>query len=80
MSTKNDISTMTLVKYSLTWTYHEGDKSVRRTLLSFKSSACIEAARVLNGNPYCSEIEVHEVDSEKLVDWTPPGVGYVLTY
>ena len=69
---------MTAVKYCVVWCYREGEKTVRRTLHSYEQTACIEAARLLNGNPYTSDIEVLETDTGRSIDWTAPGIGRVL--
>ncbi len=60
---------MTAIKYSTSWLYREGDKTVRRTLSSYTLAPCIEAARLIDSNPYTSDVEVLEVDTGKSIDW-----------
>lgn len=69
---------MTAVHFHLTWRYRHGDKHVRRGLFSSESMPCIEAARLLSSNPYTYDIEVHDVDTGRAVNWSPPGIGRVL--
>lgn len=68
----------TSVKYCVAWCYREGEATVRRTLHSYKLAPCIEAARLLFGNPYVSDIEVLETDTGKAMDWAVPSTGRVL--
>jgi hypothetical protein len=68
---------MTSSKYCVAWCYTDGHRSIRRTLHSSTSEACIEAARLFNGNPYVFDIEVLETDSGKRIEWTATGIGVV---
>lgn len=69
---------MTTSKFYVTWCYTDGKNSIRRALHSTKVEPCIEAARLINGNPYAFEIGVFESDSGKEVNWEA-GIGIVLT-
>ena len=68
---------LTAVKYCVVWSYREGDLAVRRTLYSASPRPCIEAARIISGNPYTFDVEVLEVDTGKKLSWEFP-IGHVL--
>ena len=69
---------LTSAKFSVSWVYREGDDMIRRFLSSPKAEPCIEAARLMNANPYVSDVEVLEIDTGSVVDWAAPGIGKVL--
>jgi hypothetical protein len=69
---------LTSSKFYVTWCYTDGKNSIRRALHSTKIEPCIEAARLINGNPYASEIGVFGSDSGEEFDWKAPGIGVVL--
>lgn len=70
---------MTSAKYCVVWCYREADCSVRRVLYHSSPEPCIEAARLIWGNPFAFNIEVLECDTGKAVDWKAPGIGRILT-
>ena len=54
---------------------------MRRILYSSKLEPCIEAARLIAGNPYAFDIEVCYTSGEangSNIDWKPYGIGEVL--
>lgn len=69
---------LTSVHYAVSWCYREGDKAVRRTLNHSTVSPCIEAARIMAGNPYVFDVEVREIDTGEPVSWQPAAIGRVL--
>jgi hypothetical protein len=69
---------MTSARFSVSWCYREGEKSIRRTLYHSKIDGCIEAARLISGNPYAFDVDVREVDTGKCIDWTTPQIGSVI--
>jgi hypothetical protein len=69
---------ITEICYSVFWSYREGDKSVCRRLSSYSVEPCIEAARLIDGNPYSSDIKVIELETARSIDWKAPGNGQVL--
>ncbi len=68
---------MTAHRFSVSWSYREGERIVRRTLHNYNVDPCIEAARLINNNPYSSDVEVLNVDSGERVDWSA-SIGRVL--
>lgn len=69
---------LTSNRFAVSWLYQERDRMVRRHLYNYTAEPCIEAARIISGNPYASEIEVREVDTGKEVSWESAQVGEVL--
>jgi len=69
---------MTASKYCVVWCYREGDRTVRRTLHSAQVEPCVEAARLINGNPFAFEVEVLESDSGKRVEWEASEIGRIV--
>lgn len=69
---------LTAARFALCWCYREGARSVRRTLSSYNAEPCIEAARLLAGNPYAFDIEVRQINTGQPIAWEAPGTGLVL--
>lgn len=69
---------ITSTKYCVLWAYRAGDEHVRRQLHSAKLEPCIEAARLMNGNPYVMDVQVLETDTGKSMDWQPERIGQVI--
>jgi hypothetical protein len=69
---------MTSVRYSVSWCYREGGKTVRRIFYSAKTKPCVEAGRLIDDNPFAFDIEVIEADTGRMVEWKAPSIGTVL--
>jgi hypothetical protein len=64
---------LTAVKHCVSWCYREDARAIRRTLHSYHVGPCVEAARIISGNPHTFDIEVIETDTGKVIDWKPEG-------
>jgi hypothetical protein len=69
---------MTTPTYQVSWSFREGDTTVRRGLRMDHVAPCVEAARILDGNPYVSEIEVYDLVGDRTVEWAGDGSGRIL--
>ncbi len=64
------------MKYYVSWRYREGDSSlesgeilVHRALFSNCVEPCIEAARLIQCNPYTFDVAVINSDTNEPVEW-----------